>query len=154
MTRHAFRLLFACFLGAGAAAALGGPARAQVLSYEEVRACVCYEDQMSRWRNEVDVRGGIMHEREADLQRAKQDLARAQAAANPSSEASLDNVRALIDRVGSLRSALQENLVPSYNQSVMQLNAVVSRYNTQCAGYTLFVELVNRAKAAGACPAE
>ena len=38
------------------------------------------------------------------------------------------------------------------NQSVAQVNSIVARYNQQCAGYTLFVELVNRAKAAGPCP--
>jgi hypothetical protein len=152
MSRHAFRLLIASVLGAGAAAAIGGSAGAQVLGYNEVRACVCYDEAMSHWRGEVDVRGGIMHERDADLQRAKADLAHAQATADPNDQASLDNVRALIDRVGQLREMLQQEIVPSYNQSVARLNSVVARYNNQCAGYTLLVELVNQAKAAGPCP--
>jgi glucan biosynthesis protein len=154
MIRHAYRLLIASVLGAGAVVTLGAPARAQVLGYDEVRNCVCYEQQMSHWRSEVDVRGGIMRERDADFQHAKQQLAAAQQSANPNSEADLDRIRMLIDQVGQMRTALQEQIVPSYNQSVAQLNAVVARYNQQCAGYTLFVELVNRAKAAGACPVQ
>ena len=132
--------------------ALGAPARAQVLGYEEVRNCVCYEEQLSHWRSESDLRGGIMREKDAEFQRAKQQLAQAQATANPNSEADLDRVRMMIEQVGQMRIALQNQIVPGFNQSVAQVNSIVARYNQQCAGYTLFVELVNRAKAAGPCP--
>jgi hypothetical protein len=107
---------------------------------------------MSRWRGEVDARGAVVRTRQVELDQAKQQLAAAQASANPNNEAQLDNIRVLIDRVAQLRDALQQTVVPSYNGAVAALTQLVNHYNGQCVNAIIFKELDQQAAAAGACP--
>jgi hypothetical protein len=150
MIRMVNRAVTVALLLVGAWAAV--PAEAQVLSYDQVRDCYCVRQAMSRWRGEVDARGAVVRTRQIELDQAKQQLAAAQASANPNNEAQLDNIRALIDRVAQLRDALQQTVVPSYNGAVAALTQLVNHYNGQCVNAIIFKELDQQAAAAGACP--
>jgi hypothetical protein len=150
MIRMVNRAVTGALLLVGAWAAV--PAEAQVLGYDQVRECYCVQQAMHRWQAEVDARGTVLRARQVELDQAKQQLAAARASANPNNEAQLDNIRALIDRVGQLRDALQMTVVPSYNSAVAQTTQLVNRYNGQCVNAIIFKELEQQAAAAGACP--
>lgn len=126
---------------------------APALSPEEVHTCLCLEEAMAATRQEMELRGSILKERENELDRIGMDIEVKRAAMNPDDAQAIADLKALIDRQQTLRQLLRRDIQPSYQDSVGAFNATVSTYNEQCAGRRLYKPEVEKLQGNLQCPA-
>ena len=131
------------------------PAHAQqpALSLEEVRNCMCLEQEMSAQREEMDLRGGILAERQNQLDRVGMDIEAKRAAMDPTDEQAIADLKALIDRQQALRDLMRRDIQPSYESAVQAFNAASGAYNEQCAGRRIYRTDVEKLQGNLQCPA-
>jgi len=126
---------------------------APALSTEEVHTCLCLEEAMAAQREEMDLRGSILKERENELERIGMDIEVSRAAMNPEDAQAIADLKALIDRQQALRQLLRRDIQPSYQDAVGAFNASASAYNEHCAGKRLYKPQVEKLQGNLQCPA-
>jgi hypothetical protein len=137
----------------GIAGSVHAQETAPALSLEEVRNCMCLEQEMTTQRQEMDLRGGILQERENELERVSMDIEVKRAAMNPEDEQAIADLKALIARQEALRELLRRDIKPSHQASVDAFNAASSAYNQQCAGRRIYRTDVEKLQGNLQCPA-
>lgn len=141
----------------GGIVGLSGTARAQqvapALSLEEVRECLCLEQAMNAYQEEMDLRGGILRERENELERVGMEIEVKRAAMNPEDEQAIAELKELINRQQSLRDLLRRDLIPSYRAALDAFNEAGATYNRQCAGRRIYSTDVEKVQGNLQCPA-
>lgn len=142
----------------GGVVGLSGTTRAQqvapALTLEEVRACLCFEQEMAAHQEEMDLRGGILRERENELERVGMEIEVKRAAMDPNDEQAIAELKELINRQQSLRELLRRDLMPSYRAALDAFNAAGAAYNQQCAGRRIYSTDVEKVQANLQCPAQ
>lgn len=158
---RASALVLGMAVPAALAAGLGGfalPAGAQqvvpAVSSEDAATCLCLERALPGLRAEMELRRGIMQEREGELERLGMDIEVKRAAMTPGDDAAMGELKALIARQQSLRALIRRDIVPSYQGSIAELNAAIAIYNERCAGKRIEQADIDRLSGQLQCPAK
>lgn len=136
----------------GIAAAAHAQQQEPFLSLEEVRTCMCLQEEMSAHRQEMDLRGGILEERGNELERVGMDIEVKRAAMDPQDEQAIAELKALIERQQALRELMRRDIRPSYEASFDAFNAASAAYNERCAGRRMFSTDIERLQPDLQCP--
>jgi hypothetical protein len=157
MQPKSFARMLLLATSAGGPFCIAGSTQAQqelpALSLEEVRNCMCLEEEMGAQREEMDLRGGILAERQNELQRVGMDIEAKRAAMDPTDEQAIAELKALIDRQQALRDLMRRDIQPSYDSAVQAFNAASTTYNEQCAGRRIYRTDVEKLQGNLQCPA-
>ncbi len=123
------------------------------LSLEAVHNCLCLEQEMSRRTADMEVRGGILKERESELQRLGMEIEVKRAAMSPGDEVAMAELKMLIDRQQALRDLMRRDIMPSYQDSVRGYNDTIAEYNASCAGRRIYQPDIDKLQGNLQCPA-
>lgn len=124
------------------------------LSLEAVHNCLCLKQEMSRRTAEMEVRGGILKERESELQRLGMEIEVKRAAMAPGDEVAIAELKMLIDRQQALRELMRRDIMPSYQDSVRGYNETIAEYNAACAGRRIYQPDIDKLQDNLQCPAQ
>ena len=138
-------------LGTGSLPASGQQVAPAVLS-EDVATCLCLEREMPDLQSEMQLRQGILREREGELERLGMDIEVKRAAMAPGDEIAMAELKALIERQLALRGLIRRDIVPSYQDSVADFNASVATYNEICGGKRIEQSDIDRLQGNLQCP--
>ena len=138
-------------LGTGSLPASGQQVAPAVLS-EDVATCLCLEREMPDLQSEMQLREGILREREGELERLGMDIEVKRASMAPGDEIAMAELKALIERQLALRGLIRRDIVPSYRDSVADFNAAVATYNDRCGGKRLEQSDIDRLQGSLQCP--
>lgn len=123
------------------------------LSLEEVGVCLCLEQAMKDRQAEMDLRQGILKERENELERLGMEIQVRRASMNPEDAQAIADLKAMIERQNSLRLLMSRDIVPSYQESVAAYNRTVAAYNESCANKRIYKPDVEKLQQQGLqCP--
>jgi hypothetical protein len=143
---------FFLFAAVAVAALVPGalPAPAQelepALTVEELRYCFCLEQELTQKRAELDLRNGILKERENELERLGMQIEALRASMDPADTQAGEELKALIKRQEALRELLRRDIVQSYQDSVRSYNEGLTAYNETCANRRIYKPDVEKAK--------
>jgi hypothetical protein len=116
------------------------------LTVDELRYCLCLEQELEDERAELDLRHGILTERENELERLGMEIQMTRASMNPEDVQAGENLKALIGRQETLRQLLRRDIVQSYQDSVRSYNEALTSYNSTCANRRIYTPDVEKAK--------
>ena len=136
----------------GAAAPAGADQIAPALSLDEVRSCVCLEQALKNRQAEMELRQGILEERENELERIGMEIQVRRTSMNPEDQQAIVDLRAIIERQDSLRLLMSRDIMPSYQGSVSAYNRTVAAYNENCANKRIYTPDVDKVKQNLQCP--
>jgi len=135
---------------AAAAASSATPAAGQqlepALTVDELRYCLCLEQELADGRAELDLRHGILKERENELERLGMDAEAMRASMDPDDVQAAERLKGLISRQETLRQLLRRDIVPAYQESVRSYNEALTAYNATCANRRIYKPDVEKAK--------
>lgn len=135
---------------AAAAASAATPAAGQqlepALTVDELRYCLCLEQELSDGRAELDLRYGILKERENELERLGMDAQAMRASMDPDDVQAAEQLKDLIRRQETLRQLLRRDIVPAYQETVRSYNEALTAYNGTCANRRMYKPDVEKAK--------
>lgn len=135
---------------AAAAASIAMPAAAQqlepALTVDELRYCLCLEQELENGRAELELRHGILKERENELERLGMDAQTMRASMDPNDAQAAEQLKGLISRQETLRQLLRRDIVPAYQDSVRSYNDALTFYNATCANRRIYKPDVEKAK--------
>jgi hypothetical protein len=120
-----------------------GPA----LSVTELRDCLCMEQQMSTERDDLAMRQDLLNERQQELSNLDQQVMQQRSNLQPQDTVGQQVLKDLMAQQQTLRTMVQNDLRPAYNTKVDEWNALVAKYNSQCADrprYTMDVKTVQQ----------
>lgn len=145
------KIFFLCAAAGVLALTTGAsPAAAQelepALTVEELRYCLCLEQEMAEKRAELDLRHGILKERENELERLGMEIEMTRASMDPADAEAGENLKMLIQRQQSLRELLRRDIVQSYQDSVRRYNEALTAYNDTCANRRIYKPDVEKAR--------
>lgn len=135
-----------------AAVPAGADQIAPALSLDEVRICVCLEQALKSRQAEMELRQGILRERENELERLGMEIQVRRASMNPEDQQAIDELKARIDQQNSLRLLMSRDIVPSYQGSVSAYNRTAAAYNESCANRRIYTPDVDKVKQNLQCP--
>jgi len=143
-----FFLCTAAALPVLAAGALSAAAQGlePALTVDEVRYCLCLEQEMAAKRAELDLRHGILKERENELERLSMDIEMLRASMDPADAEAAENLKTMIQRQQDLRALLRRDIVESYQNIVRSYNESLTAYNNTCANRRIYTPHVEEAK--------
>jgi hypothetical protein len=128
--------------------ATSGPA----LSVTELRDCLCMEQQMSTDRDDMAMRQDLLNERQQELSNLDQQVMEQRNNVQPQDTVGQQVLKDLMSQQQTLRTTVQNELRPAYNTKVDEWNALVARYNTQCADRPRYTMDVKTAQQNLQCP--
>lgn len=123
------------------------------LSLEAVHNCLCLQQQMSSRNAEMELRGGILKEREGELERLGMEIQVKRAAMAPGDQVAIAELKTLIDRQQALRELMRRDIMPSYQDSVRGYNETTAEYNASCAGRRIYQPDIDKLSGSLQCPA-
>ena len=125
-----------------------GPA----MTTDEIAACLCQKEELDRQQSNVDVQGGLLQERQQELNNLDAQI-KQQAARTPSTDVVGQQVlQDLIAQQIALRNLIQLQVRPAYNQQLNQLRSTIETYNGQCTTRPRYVIDVEKAQENLVCP--
>ncbi|HVI87330.1 MAG TPA: hypothetical protein VM659_03455 [Dongiaceae bacterium] len=133
---------------AQATTAASGPA----LNVTELRDCLCMEQQMSADRDDLAMRQDLLNERQQELSNLDQQVMEQRSNLSPQDTVGQQVLKDLMSQQQTLRTTVQNDLRPAYNTKVDEWNALVARYNTQCADRPRYTMDVKTAQQNLQCP--
>ncbi len=137
---------------------LGGGALAQppevgeLLSPEQVRACLCLGQRIDELRQDVALQESLSKEREAELSAIDREIERRRATVNVDGPAAVQELQRLVARQQTLRDLLRTELRGAHRDRVRRLNDRVETFNRLCAGRLTAGFETDRRKANPQCP--
>ena len=160
MRRPAFaRLLVPSFLAAGLALGVtsaqaqqsqpAGPA----MTSDEIAACLCQKQVLDQQQSNVDVQGGLLQERQQELNNLDAEIKRQAAGLSSNDAVGQQVLQDLIGQQIALRNLIQLQIRPDYNKQVNALRQSIETYNAQCTTRPRYVLDVERAEQNLSCPA-
>lgn len=153
--RHGAGAVLVVALAAGVLAAAPASTAQEVtppLSLEAVHNCLCLQQEMADRNAEMETRGGILREREGELERLGMEIEVKRAAMVPGDEAAITDLKTLIDRQQSLRELMRRDIAPSYQDSVSGYNEASAEYNATCAGRRIYQPDIDKLQGNLQCP--
>ena len=137
MMRSAARIFLAVFLSMGAAvSATLQPALAQsagkALTVDEMKGCLCMEQELDGRRADVATRRAMLDERNAQLTALSAQIKARRAGLNQEDTIGQQMLKSLLTQETALRDLIQSDTRPAVNQSVGEYNALLGIYQTQC----------------------
>jgi hypothetical protein len=133
---------------AQATTAAGGPA----LSVTELRDCLCMEQQMATDRDDLAMRQDLLNERQQELSNLDQQVMEQRGNLQPQDTVGQQVLKDLMAQQQTLRTTVQNDLRPAYNTKVDEWNALVAKYNAQCADRPRYTMDVKTAQENLQCP--
>ncbi len=128
--------------------ATSGPA----LSVAELRDCLCIEQQMSSDRDDMAMRQDLLNERQQELANLDQQVMEQRSNLQQQDTVGQQVLKDLMAQQQSLRTLVQNDLRPAYNTKVDEWNALVAKYNSQCADRPRYTMDVKTAQQNLQCP--
>jgi DNA-binding transcriptional MerR regulator len=122
------------------------------LTVTEIRDCLCMEQQMGSYREDLELRQDLLNERQQELANISQQVQEQRAALSPDDTVGQQVLKDLMVQQQSLRDLLQNDLRPAYNTEVNKLNALVSGYNGQCVNRQRYTIDIKTAQQDLQCP--
>lgn len=136
----------------GTAGAAHAQQQEPFLSLEEVGTCMCLEEEIAAERQEIELRAGILEERNNELERIGMDIEVKRAAMDPQDVQAIAELKALIGRQQALRDLIRRDIRPSYEASFEAFNAASAAYNEQCAGRRMYKTDIEKLRPNLQCP--
>jgi uncharacterized coiled-coil protein SlyX len=112
---------------------LGQAVRAQSLSAEEVRDCLCREQALQGLRQEVAEKRAAYDAAHDRLNALQRDIDQTRTSMNPNDSIQVQLLAEQIERRDALRTAIQQNEYPALQGPITRLNHAVAEYNQLCA---------------------
>jgi len=137
---------------AGAQAQQSQPA-GPAMSSEEIAACLCQKQVLEQQQSNVDVQGGLLQERQQELNNLDAEIKRQAAGLAPNDAVGQQVLQDLIAQQIALRNLIQLQIRPDYNKQVNALRQTIETYNAQCTTRPRYVLDVERAEQNLSCPA-
>jgi hypothetical protein len=135
------------------------PAKAQsqvpagpAMTPDEIAACLCQKQALDQQQSNVDVQGGLLQERQKELNNLDAEIKRQATSLSPNDTVGQQLLQQLIGQQIALRNLIQLQIRPAYNQQANQLREMVGTYNTQCTGRPRYVLDVEKAQQNLQCP--
>jgi hypothetical protein len=125
---------------------------AQTMPMEQVKDCLCQEQQLEIVSSRVDAAASAYSQRQQELQTVEQQLADLQRTATPGDAQAVSQSQALIDRRNLLCSQLRDEFDP-YQSMARDYNQRADRYNAACTKLPMLSFDVVAAKENMSCPA-
>jgi DNA-binding transcriptional MerR regulator len=122
------------------------------LTVTEIRDCLCMEQQMNSYQEDLELRQDLLNERQQELSNIDQQVQEQRATLAPNDTVGQQVLRDLMTQQQTLRGLLQHDLRPSYNTEVNQLNALVTKYNGLCVNRQRYAIDVKTAQQDLQCP--
>jgi ABC-type dipeptide/oligopeptide/nickel transport system ATPase component len=122
------------------------------LSVAEIRECLCLDQQMTFYHQDLDLKQDLLNERQQELANIDQQVQEQRAALDPTDRVGQQVLKDLMAQQQGLRDQLQHDLRPAYNTEVNQLNAMVSKYNGHCVNRQRYTVDVKAAQEDLQCP--
>jgi Skp family chaperone for outer membrane proteins len=124
---------------------------AQSMPMEQVKDCICQEQQLKTVSDRLGATSGAYSQRQKELQQTEQELVDLQRTAVPGNADAVAKAEALIDRRNSLRDQLRDEY-PPYQSMITDYNQRVERYNVACTKVPMLSFDVVAAKENLSCP--
>ena len=134
---------------AARAEAQSGPA----MTPEEISVCLCQEQAIELQRSQVDIQGGLLAERQQELENLDKEIKRKAQTTGETDVVGQSVLQSMINQQIALRNLIQLRIRPDYNADVRTLNQSVNAYNAQCTSRPRYTLDVQKAQAATSCPA-
>ena len=125
---------------------------APALSVDEIRECLCMEQQMASDHADLDTRQDMLNERQQELANIDHQVDDQRAKLSPDDTVGQQVLKDLMSQQQTLRTLLQNDLRPAYNTRVNDLNAIVGKYNAQCVDRERYASDVEAAQQNLQCP--
>jgi hypothetical protein len=125
-----------------------GPA----MTPDEIAACLCQKQALDQQQSNVDVQGGLLQERQKELNNLDAEIKRQATSLSPNDTVGQQLLQQLIGQQIALRNLIQLQIRPAYNQQANQLRDMVGTYNTQCTERPRYVLDVEKAQQNLQCP--
>lgn len=110
------------------------PAQAQsALTADEIRGCLCMDQELETRRDDIATRRGMLAERTAQLSALSQQVEARRGALDPQDIVGQELLKSLINQQNALRDLIQSDTRPALNQSVAEYNSLAALYTTECA---------------------
>jgi hypothetical protein len=141
-----------------AAALLAGPllasgALAQAIPVEQVRDCLCREQQVKSLREEVAEKRAAYDAAHSRLEALQRDIDNTRRTMDPNDNIQVQLLVEQIQQRDLLRTQIQQNEYPALQDPLGRLNAAVNEYNQLCAGRPMRKIDIEAARANLQCPA-
>jgi hypothetical protein len=125
-----------------------GPA----MTPDEIAACLCQKQALDQQQSNVDVQGGLLQERQKELNNLDAEIKRQATGLAPNDTVGQQLLQQLIGQQIALRNLIQLQIRPAYNQQANKLREMVGTYNTQCTTRPRYVLDVEKAQQNLMCP--
>jgi hypothetical protein len=132
MNRFSLRLAFAAILVGGFALSAEAQSKG-ALTVDEIRGCLCMDQELAAKRSDIDTRRAMLDERNAQLAALSGQIAQRRATLDPLDTIGQELLKNLINQENALRDLIQSDTRPALNQSVAEYNALAALYTTECA---------------------
>jgi hypothetical protein len=133
------------------APALAAAQDTQTMPIEQVKDCLCQQQQLESVSSRVSAAASAYSQRQQELQSVEQQLGELQRTATPGDEQAVAQSQALIDRSNLLRSQLREEFGP-YQTLSHDYNQRAERYNATCTKLPMLSFDIAAAKENLSCP--
>lgn len=140
-----------------AAIAFAAPVAAQAqsstppLSVDEIRFCMCQQQQIDATRPELDALRAMVNERQMSLAQREGDIEAFRVTVSPDDLAAQEQIKRMIYESNQIRDMLRRDLTPSYYALSRVFNETVAVYNEHCANRRMVAIDVNAAKSNLTC---
>jgi Skp family chaperone for outer membrane proteins len=134
------------------APAAAGAQTAETMPIEQVRDCLCQQQQLEAASSRMSAAAAAYSQRQQELQGIEQELSELQRTATPGDEQAVARSQSLIDRRNLLRSQLRDEYQP-YQSLATDYNQRAQRYNASCTTLPMLSFDVAAAKEGLSCPA-
>lgn len=132
MNRFSIRVALATFLLGGFALSAEAQSKG-ALTVDEIRGCLCMDQELAAKRNDIQTRRAMLDERNAQLAALSSQIAQRRAGLDPMDTVGQDLLKNYINQENALRDLIQSDTRPALNQSVAEYNALAALYTTECA---------------------
>lgn len=132
MMRFVTRMILGTLLLGGAAGTAAAQSAGTAVTVDEMRGCLCMEQELDARRADVGTRRAMLDERSAQLTAISAQIQARRASLNPEDLIGQQMLKNLMSQESALRDLIQSDTRPAVNQSVSEYNALLSLYNTEC----------------------
>lgn len=128
------------------------PPAGPAMTPDEIAACLCQREVLEQQQSNVDVQAGLLQERQQELTNLNTEIKRQAASLSSSDAVGQQVLQDLIAQQTALRTLIQLQIRPAYNQQVNQLRETIANYNGQCTARPRYVLDVEKAQQNLVCP--
>jgi hypothetical protein len=114
----------------------------QVLTKEQLKACVIQESEINNFGSRLDKEEGKLSKQKHDINLLESRLKRERPLVDQYDNSSVDNFNSLINKHKAMVTDYNSKL-PSFNSSAVDLNKRVAMFNTQCANQAYYESDLN-----------